>query len=544
MSIPVPPDEGVRIQTLYRYDVLDSAPEPAYDDLARLAATICGTPIAAVSFVDRDRVWFKASQGFDFKQVAKQDSFCTIAILDPDRVTVIEDSTQDPRCIDHSDGARTMARFYAGAPFLSPEGLPLGVLCVASPNPGSISEEQIAALQAIGRQVATQLELRMAVRRLQENAVELTHALDNAESALRTKSSFLANMSHEIRTPLNGVIGMAELLGTTALSERQRRYVETIRRSGEGLLGMLNDVLFVAQNDDGSGALDISDVVLPTLLDELVGMMQPAAESKKLWIDLEVDAQLRTPVEADALAIRQVMTSLLSNAIKFTHKGWIQVRARVTESAAGRRKVRFEVLDSGVGIPLNRQSSIFEEFVRGEDRNQAYGGLGLGLTIGSRLVRAMGAELRVESEPNMGSTFWFELDLQESKPEAQPRARRVLVVEDNEVNSLVITAMLEQNGCKVECVENGLLAIDLMRRERFDMVFMDLHMPEMDGVTATQHVRAMEATHEHTPIVAVTASAFSDEEKRCREAGMDGLIRKPINERVVRDALDRYARMV
>jgi len=537
MTVPVPPNEEERLRALSDFEILDSGSEAAFDDIVKLAAMICEVPVAAVSLVDRSRVWLKAVFGASVTEVPRPDSLCSYTILDANELLVIEDATTQTRFPGYQAENSPDVVFYAGAPLVTKEGYVLGSLCVVAPFSRTLSAEQREALKALASQALAQLELRQTVRQLKAKTEELDQALNHAEASNLAKSVFLANMSHEVRTPLSGVIGMAEILAATPLSERQRRYVDAIRRSGEGLLGMLNDVLEVVQSEGNEPSL--SDITTASLLDELVGMMQPAAEAKRLWIDLQIDPALNQPLRADALRLRQVLTSLLANAIRFTEKGWIQVRAEAFgRPANGHQKVRFDIQDSGIGMSPELQVLVLNSSEA--DMGTARVGGGLGLALCRRLLANMKSELSLVSEPGAGSTFSFTLDLELVSHSSGARPRRVLVVEDNEVNSMVISAMLEQNGCEVECVENGLLAVDILSREQFDMVFMDLHMPEMDGVTATKRVRAMESTG-RTPIVAVTASAFTEEEARCRDAGMDGLIRKPINERLVREALVQYA---
>lgn len=536
MTVPVPLNEEERLKALLEFEILDSGPEAAFHDLVKLAATICEVPVAAISLVDRDRVWFKAIYGASFSEVLRPNSLCAYTILQAKELLIVEDATTQTRFPEYLPENCPSVVFYAGAPLVTKEGHVLGSLCVTAPYHRTLSSEQQEALTVLASQALAQLELRQKVRELKSKTDELEEALKHAEASSRAKGVFLANMSHEVRTPLNGVIGMSEILASTPLSERQRRYVDAIRRSGEGLLGMLNDVLEVVQSEGNEP--NLSDITIASLLDELVGMMQPAAEAKRLWIDLQIDSSLSQPLRADALRLRQVLTSLLANAIRFTEKGWIQVRATAISRTNGHQEVRFEIQDSGIGMSPELQVLVLNSSEA--DMGAARVGGGLGLALCRRLLANMGSELALVSEPGAGSTFSFLLDLEVASQSADMRPKRVLVVEDNEVNSMVISAMLEQNGCEVECVENGLLAVDLLSHEQFDMIFMDLHMPEMDGLTATKRFRATEGTV-RTPIVAVTASAFTEEEARCRDAGMDGLIRKPINERLVREALNQYA---
>ncbi|AIE86417.1 GAF domain-containing hybrid sensor histidine kinase/response regulator [Fimbriimonas ginsengisoli] len=542
MSARLPDNERERLAALREYGVLDTPRELAYDDLVKLAASICRVPIAAMTFVDEDRQWFKARIGLDAEQTSRSQSFCAHAILDPASVMEVEDAAVDDRfrtneLVVGSPGIR----FYAGAPLLTDDGLALGALCVIDVKPRHLSEEQIEALKALGRQVMALLDLRKSMSHLQIGAVELREALLAAESSHRAKEVFLSNMSHELRTPLNGLIGMADLLSATPLNARQTRYVETMRASGAQLLEVLTGVLQISE----SGAIEADLVEIPTelplLARDVVELMRPAAVAKGLALSMTVDAPLHAPVLADQNCLRQVLTNLLGNALKFTEHGSVELRMRHLKTADSTIRVRLEIEDTGIGIPTDRLDAIFDHFVQADDRlSRAYGGSGLGLSISRGIVMRMGGNLSVSSAVGKGSVFSFELDMNLVPQATNLRPCRVLVVEDNEVNTIVITAMLEHKGCVVSHVANGLEAVQILKRERFDMVFMDLQMPVMDGVTATREVRATEPGTEHVPIVAVTASAMEEDEQICRQAGMDGLIRKPISERLIAEALERF----
>lgn len=539
MRAPLPPNEEARLRALHEYEILDTPPEQAYEDLVQIASSICGTSIAAVSLIDRDRQFFKASKGLEFRETPRELSFCSFTILDPESLLVVEDATKDPRFLGNDLVTDVPhIRFYAGAPLVTEGGEAIGSLCVIATEPKSISAEQKAALAALARQTMAQLELRRSNRLIERQAHELERALDATEQAMQARSQFVSNMSHEIRTPLNGVLGMTDLLESTNLSDRQRRYVSMIRQSGEGLLNVLNGLLEVSQSANAS-----TEIQTPVrgLIEEIVALMQPAAVTKRLRLNARVDDGLAVPVEVDAMRVRQILTNLVGNAIKFTTDGWVEVRAKIVGSETDRVRVRIEVEDTGVGMPTPTTGDGFQKYEESDvARSHTFGGAGLGLSITRRFVESLGGTLEFRTEAGIGTTFAFEIDL--SVPEAfrLRRGRRVLVVDDNEVNSMVISAMLEQNGCEVELAENGLEAVEMMRKESFDLVFMDLMMPVMDGATATREVRAMEEPSRHTPIVAVTASALDEDAVRCREAGMDEVIRKPINERVIVDALDRF----
>jgi signal transduction histidine kinase len=540
VSAPFPPNEEARLAALRGYDVLDSAPELAFDDLVRLASTICGTPIAAISLIDNDRQWFKAMHGSSLTSTPREDAFCAHAILQPSETLVVENAALDDRFADNplvTAGPRI--RFYAGAPLVDPEGNALGTLCVISPEPKELSDEQKSALEALSRQVMAQLELRRTVKQLEQQSENLSEALVVAEESNRAKQTFLTNMSHELRTPLNGLIGVTDLLRTTPLNAKQTRYLDTIRKSGQNLLSVLTTILEFSENRSGRIDLIPQATELVPLIRDIVDLMQPAALAKGLHLSWGVDSALHRPCLVDALRLRQVLANLVGNGIKFTEQGTVEIRVRKVQQAREKPRIRFEIEDSGIGIPADRLQTIFGEFVQVDDGPaRVYGGTGLGLATSRAIVERMGGELNVTSAVGQGSVFSFDIELEPAGP-AHGR-HRVLVVEDNEVNTIVITAMLEQNGCVVEHAANGLEAVRKLQQERFDMVFMDLQMPEMDGVTATREVRAMEPEEERTPIVAVTASAMDEDEQICRQAGMDGLIRKPINDRIIAEALHRF----
>jgi len=540
-----------RLQVLGEYDILGTPPEEAYDDLVHLAAFVCGAPMATICLVGRERNWYKAATGFIPVQLATgietaPHSLCDHAMRNPGDVFVVEDASADPRFLNEPTVVgEPFVRFFAGSPIVNAEGFTLGALCIQSPRPGTLDEDRKTALKALTRQVAAQMELRRACLRLTGQSAELAKALESAEASSRAKSTFIGNISHEIRTPLNGVLGMTELLASTVLTERQRKFVETIRGSGQGLLGVLNDVLHFSEFNVDSKELHPVRTVVPTLIDEMIGLMLPAAEAKGVKLHYEVDPHLTMPVWVDSLRLRQILTNLLGNAIKFTP--WGAVTLRVSQVDPGHQTVviRFSVEDTGIGIPEENLDTIFEAFVQADGSSvRAYSGAGLGLSISRRLARMMNSDIEVTSRLGKGSTFSFELDLElvtDGFPTKGP-SRSVLVVEDNEINSLVISAMLEDKGCLVRCVPSGLEAIEILKNHHFDMVFMDIHMPGMDGVTATRRFRELEPKEGRTPIVAVTASALAEDENRCREAGMDGFLRKPINEQVIGIALERYAR--
>jgi len=555
MRASLPYNESDRLDALRKYQILDTADEAAYEDLVMLAASICGTSCAAISLLDEYRMWFKARRGLDFREVDRDLSFCAHAILRPEQVLVVPDAANDPRFADNDlVKGRTQFKFYAGAPLINPEGFPLGTLCVIDNKAKPISAAQVDALRALSRQVIDQLEFRRAKLMLRDQADNLMKAKEEAKAASKAKSVFLANISHEIRTPMNGVVGVTSLLSGTPLSERQRHYVDTIEKSAEGLLHVLSNILDYSKNETSNMQPELSAIDLPGFIEDIADMMRPMAIAKQLRFIASVDEELRRPLIGDSLRLQQLITNLVGNALKFTSQGTVEIGVSMAAETHRGMTVRFQIRDTGIGISRDRQAAIFEEFVQVDQGTQRrFGGAGLGLSICRQLAGIMGTKVELKSEVGLGSTFWFDLEMPFQIDEAPPipagsayadapvrRLPRVLVAEDNEVNSLVLASMLEHRGCEVQCVENGADAIRAIASQPFDLVFMDVQMPVLDGVEATKAIRLLPGTAKTVPIIALTASVLREDAIMCQMAGMDDFISKPINEKVITEALKKW----
>ncbi len=555
MRASLPHNESARLFALKQYEILDTADELVYDDIVMLASVICGTPMAAVSLLDESRNWLKARKGIDFKEVDRDLSICAHAILRPDQVLVVPDTVNDPRFKDNDLVAgRHQFRFYAGAPLINPDGLPLGTICVMDRHPRPISAAQVDSLRALSRQVVSLLELRRSNFALREQAETLISAKEQANAANKAKSIFLANISHEIRTPMNGVVGVTSLLAATPLSERQRHYVDTIEKSAEGLLSVLTNVLEFARNDMGALTdVALAPIELSDFVEGIAAMMRPMAMAKQLRFIASVDEELHIPLMGDSVRLQQLVSNLIGNALKFTTQGTVEVSVSRVQEKQHAITARFEIRDTGIGISRDRQKTIFDEFVQADQGTQRrYGGAGLGLSICRQVAKKLGTEIQVRSEVGVGSTFWFDLEmplvdtgeptitLPLAEDDSASRHPRVLVAEDNEVNSLVVTSMLEHNGCEVICVQTGEEALRIVQTEPFDMVFMDVQMPRMDGIQATRAIRELDTAVKHIPIVALTASVLKEDALMCQLAGMNDFISKPINERVISEALKKW----
>ena len=384
-------------------------------------------------------------------------------------------------------------------------------------------------------------------------AEQLGHARIEALAASKAKSEFLATMSHEIRTPLNGVLGVAQLLMSTELNTEQSEFVRVINDSGQILLRLLNDVLDLSKIEAGKMDLDIQVFDPHRMAADARTLWQARAREKAIGFSIEVQAGAEDRFEGDPVRLKQVLFNLVSNAIKFTETGSVDVEMGFHAIGRRRHVMRVEVRDTGCGVPEAAQPKLFSAFTQADaETTRAHGGTGLGLTICKRLVELMGGTIGFRTTAGQGSTFWFEVPLKRDIAEPAPAAGmpepvraaapaggvRILVAEDIAVNRAVAKGFLNLRGYEADFVENGAAAVEAVQAQHYDLVLMDMEMPVMDGLQATAAIRALAGPAGQVPIVALTANALSSAQTRCREAGMNDVVTKPINQAEFFGAID------
>ena len=543
----IPPicNDKQRLAALRRYGILDTPPEQAFDDIARLVAHVCQTPVALVSFVDEHRQWFKAEVGMGVRETPLDLSICAHAILRKD-LFVVHDTLEDEvfrenPVVKHDPHLR----FYAGAQLITPDGQALGTLCVLDYVPRSLTPQQQDALRALARQVVSQLELRQALAAQRATAETLVAARRAAEQANRAKDDFLATVSHELRTPLSAILLWANILRGHRLEPKQlEEGLATILASAKSQQKLIDDLLDTARIAAGKIRLNPQDVDVGALAVAAAETILPAAEAKGVSVETEGQGG-GIVVSADADRLRQVLWNLLTNAVKFTPAGG-RVRVKVEADGAS---ARLRVVDTGQGIGAGFLPRVFEPFTQADAGDPRHpGGLGLGLAIAKNLVELHGGTIRAESPgPGRGATFTVELPLRDASPAAPGAAAptaaparsddagrpalggtRVLLVEDDAATRGGLVAVLEHAGGEVVAVESVAAALEAFARARPDVLVSDVGLPDGDGYGLVRKIRAAEAASGgRTPAVAVTAYAGGRDHQLALEAGFDTHLPKP-----------------
>ena len=416
---PTPANEAARLAALVELQILDTDIEPAYEGLVQLASIVCGAESASLTMIDRDRQWHKAMHNVASREAPREITFCAHTICEEDGIMVVEDTSADVRFHDNPlvVGAPHIG-FYAGHTLQAPGGEAVGTICVLDNRPRRMSDTQRVALAALARQADVLLELRLKARELAREAHSrqaaegrANIARDLAEAANRAKSEFLARMSHELRTPLNSIIGFSRTLtrraSGDALTDRDRQYLSRIEANGHHLLEVINDILDLARVESGQMPVERASGSLAELVRDIVSTLQgkvlASDGSSRIALVGDVPDGL-ADIETDWMRLKQVLINLVGNALKFTERGSVTVR--VVAEGDGRRPARIDVIDTGIGIPANRQAAIFKAFEQvSDDTARKYGGSGLGLAITQGIADMLGYRITVASEPGAGATF-------------------------------------------------------------------------------------------------------------------------------------------
>ncbi len=399
-------------------------------------------------------------------------------------------------------------------------------------------------------ELISRVNLHISLKRTRE---ELIKAKRSAEAAAEAKAIFLANMSHELRTPMNGIIGMVDILKRTKLTDAQYEYLNIIESSGENLLSIINDILDLSKIEAGHMELETIPFSLHDEVRRVANIMQVIANKKKLSVKLHIGKEVPPYVKGDPVRMKQIIINLVNNAIKFTEKGNITISVEKKSAEDGKAQILFKIMDTGIGISPEGQKKLFQSFSQvDKSTTRKYGGTGLGLMISKNLTQMMGGEIGVESVEGIGSTFWFTISMElsdekscekqhradddtvhEDKIHVQPKLN-ILLVEDNKINQKVAMLNLNNLGYQVDIANNGKEAVEKFQNGGYDLIFMDVQMPEMDGVEACKKIRELENNSDSTkkiPIIAMTANTSEDERKKYMEAGMDDYISKPFKQK-------------
>ncbi len=491
--------------------------------------------------------------------------------------------THDANLVDNAGNVRCF-HCTANVALRDKEGNPTAVIKVAKDvTQSKRNEEKLAAYGAYLEKVVEvrtaelgnvnqQLQRDVAERkRVEEKLKQYAHNLElanrhleeasfMARAASRAKSEFLSNVSHEIRTPLNGIIGFSEVILTSKSLNSACQQARVILGEAEHLLALINDLLDDAKIESGKLELECEPLDLEQVVQSVVSPLHIQVEEKGLELFVLTADDVPRYVLGDAVRLRQVLLNLVSNAVKFTERGSVTVQIDALQHDNHRATLRFAVIDTGIGIPKEKQEAIFESFTQVDgSTTRKYGGTGLGTSIAWKLVRLMGGQIGLKSEPGEGSTFWFTLTVKTCPTRPEPEALalisqssmtcaqqaprctgHILLAEDYPTNQQLARSHLESAGHSLEIAENGVEAVAVCREHRFDLILMDLQMPEMDGYEATRRIRSELPDYAHVPILAMTANASASARKACREAGIDDVITKPIRRGPFLATIDRW----
>lgn len=537
IEFPIPHNEAERLAALRRYNILDTLPDNAFDDATKLVSYICGVPIAHISFIDENRQWFKSEIGIGVSEVPREISFCQYTIMDSKMVEIPDTLLNERFKEDANVTGGFKVRFYAGIPLTTPDGYNIGTLCAIDHVTKELNENQKNALSIVAKHVINQLELTT-------KNIELHAQKKIAERAVLAKDSFLANMSHEIRTPLNAIIGFTDLLSQTKLDLTQRDYIDSVQIAGENLLLIINDILDLSKIESGNLNIDAQPFNLKKTLKHVYDLLKVKVPAD-VEFNLFLDAELPETVIGDQGRLNQILVNLTGNALKFTQEGEVTVSVKKVTETEEDYSLKFTVKDTGIGIPESKLNTIFERFTQAEESTtRRFGGTGLGLNIVKQLVELQNSEIHVKSKPERGSEFFFTItykkaDYIETESEELLNQElgklKILLCEDNPLNQKLAKNVIQNFGFELDIAENGQEGIDLLSKNKYDLVLMDLQMPVKDGYQTTEYIRnEMDLA---IPIIAMTAHSLVGEQERCYDVGMDAYVPKPFKQAMLLETI-------
>lgn len=532
ISAQLPIDENQRLQALYNYEVLDTEAEDTFDNLTLLASEICGTPIALISLIDPNRQWFKSKVGLDVEETNRDIAFCAHTINQRE-IFEITDTLEDDRFFDNPlVTAGPSIRFYAGSPLITPQGLAIGTLCAISDKPMQLNEHQRRALQVLGNEVISQLELRSQIKQV--------------KLANERKTEFLATFSHELQTPLNAIISFSQLMlndKTIHLSDKHAKYLEHLDFSGKRLMDLVNSILDLNKIEAGKMEVCCSEINSAKFFKTLRAAIAVIAEQKGITLQFSTDINTGSSLFVDEIKLSQVVLNIASNAVKFSKQGQ-KIEVSVFHSST---ELTLVFKDYGVGISSQDIPNVFDKFQKvGNSKNLE--GSGLGLMISKSLVELMGGRIHLSSRTNNGTLVKITLPVVEqeaaiSRPDIPnlqlnfKQDARILVVEDNDINREVALAIFASLGFSIEIAETGEIALAMIKQRQYDIIFMDLHLPGMDGYQTTKAVKKQIPDQ---VVIALTADAFAEQDKKMLESALCDVLNKPVNMQKLITTLNKY----